>query len=71
MAAEGDTSLGSGGDAAEWSVGRGKDEQAKPVAWFQGWIDEVRISDIARAPAEFLFAAPAAAKPQGKAEGRQ
>ena len=24
--------------------------------WFQGWIDEVRVSDVALSPADFLFA---------------
>ena len=43
LAAAGDTSLGSGGDAAEWSIGRGKSgRQAGGVV--PGWIDEVRIT---------------------------
>jgi hypothetical protein len=38
-----------------WSVGRGfYDGQVQD--WFQGWIDEVRICDVALAPADFLFA---------------
>jgi hypothetical protein len=36
---------------SEWSVGRG----CGPSEWFQGWIDEVRISDIALKPRDFLF----------------
>jgi len=41
---------------AIWSVGRGKSSNGWPGEWFKGWIDEVRISAIARAPDEFLFA---------------
>jgi hypothetical protein len=38
-----------------WSVGRGHyDGQVR--GWFQGWIDEVRICDVALAPQDFLFA---------------
>ncbi len=49
----GSTALGCSNPDAEWSVGRG----CGPSEWFQGWIDEVRISDIAREPGAFLFAA--------------
>jgi hypothetical protein len=38
-----------------WSVGRGCYD-GEVCRWFQGWIDEVRISDEALAPAELLFA---------------
>jgi hypothetical protein len=38
-----------------WSVGRGF-YQGHVTEWFQGWIDEVRICDVALGPAEFLFA---------------
>jgi hypothetical protein len=47
----GSTALGCANADAEWSVGRG----CGPSEWFQGWIDEVRISDIAREPGAFLF----------------
>ncbi len=49
----GSTALGCSSSDAEWSVGRG----CGPSEWFQGWIDEVRISDVARDPSAFLFAA--------------
>jgi hypothetical protein len=52
----GSTALGKGDDAAEWSVGRGRDVPGAAGEWFCGWIDEVRISDVARHPADFLFA---------------
>ena len=60
MAAEtlppsGDTSLIVGDDTAEWSIGRGKDSNGFPTNWFHGWIDEVRVSDVARDPSAFLF----------------
>jgi hypothetical protein len=54
----GSTALSCSSPDAEWSVGRG----CGPSEWFQGWIDEVRISDIAREPAAFLFAARSAGK---------
>ncbi|HEV2970452.1 MAG TPA: LamG-like jellyroll fold domain-containing protein [Pirellulales bacterium] len=56
LPATGATALGNGSDDAEWSVGRGK-IAGHPGEWFQGWIDEVRISDIALDPLEFLFSA--------------
>jgi ferric-dicitrate binding protein FerR (iron transport regulator) len=49
------TALSKGGDGAEWSLGRGK-VRNHVAENFQGWIDEVRISDIARKPGSFLFA---------------
>jgi hypothetical protein len=52
---DGGTALSKGGDGAEWSVGRGKSKNHVAEV-FQGWIDEVRISDVARAPDELLFA---------------
>ena len=52
---DGGTALSKGGDGAEWSVGRGKSKN-HVAEIFQGWIDEVRISDIARTPEDFLFA---------------
>ena len=38
-----------------WSVGRGYYD-GEVNGWFQGWIDEVRICDVALAPEDFLFA---------------
>jgi hypothetical protein len=38
-----------------WSVGRGY-YNGSIGNWFKGWIDEVRISDVALGPSEFLFA---------------
>jgi hypothetical protein len=51
----GSTALGKGEDDAEWAIGRG-DNVKLPQQQFIGWIDEVRISDIARGSADFLFA---------------
>ena len=52
----GSTALACGSSDAEWSVGRGRDRVlGGPGEFFDGWIDEVRISDVAREPAEFLF----------------
>jgi hypothetical protein len=54
----GNTALGCGRNDPEWSIGRGRDDKTgRPGEFFQGWIDEVRISDVARKPAELLFAA--------------
>jgi len=39
-----------------WSVGRGCYD-GDVCRWFQGWIDEVRICDVALAPEDFLFTA--------------
>lgn len=49
------TALGKGEDDAEWAIGR-SDNVNLPQQQFVGWIDEVRISDIARQPDGFLFA---------------
>ncbi len=38
-----------------WSVGRGYYD-GRVTDWFQGWIDEVRICDVALPPEAFLFA---------------
>ena len=54
LPADGSTALGKGNDECEWSIGRGK-AAGIPAEWFQGWIDEVRVSDVALDPAEFLF----------------
>jgi hypothetical protein len=46
-----------------WSIGRGVYggiPSGSPANWFNGYIDEVRLSNVARSPADFLFA-PAAA----------
>ena len=64
LPASGDTSLIMGNEAAEWSIGRGRDRHGFPTNWFHGWIDEVRVSDVARDPSAFLFAT----KKQGSGE---
>ncbi|HOQ84658.1 MAG TPA: hypothetical protein PLQ89_02975 [Phycisphaerae bacterium] len=50
---------GDGGDwdAGNWSVGRGL-HNGNHVDRFYGFIDEVRISDTAMTPSQFLFAEP-------------
>ena len=61
LPATGSTALGKGQDNAEWTIGRaGNAGDSADWLRFWGWIDEVRISDIARGPAEFLFAPKAA-----------
>ncbi len=60
----GSTALGKGNDRCEWAIGRGRADGG-PREWFQGWIDEVRISDMALEPAEFLFTP----KDQGQVNG--
>jgi len=63
LPATGSTAMGKGQDNAEWSIGRaGNMGDSSTWLRFQGWIDEVRISDVARGPADFLFA------PKGKME---
>lgn len=57
---DGGTALGKGEDVGEWTVGRGHVGKL-PGEWFHGLIDEVRISDVARKPEEFLFSRAAAA----------
>jgi hypothetical protein len=51
----GPTALGATNPNAQWSVGRGRLNRLT-CEWFQGWIDEVRICDLALEPGEFLFA---------------
>ena len=52
----GSTALGCGANAPEWSIGRGwNSKTCRTGEYFEGWIDEVRISDVAREPSEFLF----------------
>ena len=68
----GSTALGSGSNDAEWSIGRGRDQTTgKPGEWFEGWIDEVRISDEALEPSEFLFARKAEGSGMRAAGGRR
>jgi hypothetical protein len=53
----GSSALDRGTGDAEWSIGRGRNpDNGTPDEFFEGWIDEVRISDLALEPAEFLFA---------------
>ena len=52
---EGSTALASGGVNAVWSLGRGRAKNGVPGQWFKGWIDEVRICDVALDPSVFLF----------------
>src|SRR5262249_32322091 len=51
----GSTALLAPNPNANWSVGRGRLSRLT-CEWFQGWIDEVRICDVALEPSEFLFA---------------
>ena len=56
----GSLALDRGTGDAEWSIARGRNPvNGTPGEFFEGWIDEVRISDMALEPAQFLFAAPA------------
>ena len=56
----GSTALSKVGNNAIWTIGRGRSWIPTmhwfPANWFQGWIDEVRISDTALDPNQFLFA---------------
>jgi hypothetical protein len=54
LPAVGSTALSHGNTKAEWSLGRGKVD-GRTAEWFEGWIDEVRICDIALPPTQFLF----------------
>ncbi len=65
---DGGTALGKGDDSAEWTIGRGHVGKV-PGEWFHGLIDEVRISDAARKPEEFLFSRAAVAGPLPVAAG--
>ncbi len=56
LPASGSTAMSEAGKDDTWSIGCGR-KGATPTEWFQGWIDEVRISDVALTPSEFLFAA--------------
>lgn len=52
----GSTALGKGGDTqSQWCIGRGS-SATQLTDFFTGLIDEVRVSDVALAPSEFLFA---------------
>ncbi len=60
LPATGNTALGRGEHKGPlypniWSIGRGS-RGGHPRQMFQGWIDEVRICDVALPPTEFLFA---------------
>jgi hypothetical protein len=57
----GSTELGPTNPKAEWSVGRGRANRFT-AEWFQGWIDEVRVCDVALEPSKFLFAPGSQAK---------
>jgi hypothetical protein len=61
----GSTALATTNPNAEWSVGRGRVNNYTSE-WFQGWIDEVRISDVAREPGDLLFAAKKQENPTEK-----
>ncbi len=79
LATEGSTALGrgsfdtnnpavaapGGGYPYIWSVGRGF-YAGGVTEWFRGWIDEVRICDVALEPAAFLFAAPSNPEAQAR-----
>ena len=54
LPSQGSTALGKGEDDAEWSVGRGH-SGIHPGEVFHGLIDEVRVSDVALKPSDFLF----------------
>jgi hypothetical protein len=53
-----------------WAVGRGY-YGGRVGNWFQGWIDEVRICEVALEPSEFLFAKREAVMPIAAAEEEQ
>jgi ferric-dicitrate binding protein FerR (iron transport regulator) len=57
LPANGSTALAKTSNDFSWVVGRAF-YKGRAVDWFQGWIDEVRICDVAVDPAHFLFAAP-------------
>jgi len=62
---DGSTVLASGGANAVWSLGRGRAQNGVPGQWFKGWIDEVRICDVALDPSVFLFFEKKAANETG------
>jgi hypothetical protein len=70
LAATGNTALAVGSEAAACSIGWGKNGDGRPAAWFEGLIDEVRASDVARQPGEFLSAPKSAAR-KAKTEARR
>jgi ferric-dicitrate binding protein FerR (iron transport regulator) len=65
LPATGSTALAKGSDAGEWTIGRGEKDY-RPAKLFNGWIDEVRICDVALNPSQLLFAPKAAAKAAAK-----
>ena len=54
------TALGTCGDDCSWAVGRSRLKIGSVGDALFGWIDEVRICDVALDPSEFLFAEKAA-----------
>jgi hypothetical protein len=56
LPAAGSTALGNAGNTCDWALGRVRHPPDDIAEWFQGWIDEVRICDVALPPAAFLFA---------------
>lgn len=52
----GSTALGNCGADCSWAIGRVRLKKGNVGDGLVGWIDEVRISDVAREPEEFLFA---------------
>jgi len=53
-----DPRLASAGNDKSWSVGRGYYGPSEDTDRWYGYIDEVRISDVALTPDQFLFAVP-------------
>jgi hypothetical protein len=54
------TAMGTCGDDCSWAIGRSRLKKGTIGDALVGWIDEVRICDVALAPSEFLFAEKAA-----------
>ncbi len=61
----GSTALGKSSDVLEWEIGR---VGVEIKHWFQGLIDEVRISNVALEPTQFLFTPKDQGKEQGNAK---
>jgi hypothetical protein len=62
LPSSGSTALGKGEDCCEWSVGRGS-AKGRVADRFNGLIDEVRVSNVALGPSDFLFATRSWGKP--------
>jgi len=56
LPSDGSTALGSCGSDCSWAVGRQRLQKGSVGDALVGWIDEVRICDVALEPADFLFA---------------